>query len=142
MSGTNFNSSLGRGSLYFEGTDDYVNFTYVQPAYSTTTSFSWNVWVYPIGNQNSQMIMGLRGTDLDFTKLSTNNFEYFPLLIGGAMPVNVWQNVCVVKNQTNFFYYRDSVLIASSTSSATKPSKPFYIGEVHSSPFSISNISS
>jgi hypothetical protein len=117
------------GSISFDGVDDYVNFSsYSQPEYLTTTSFTWNIWVYPTRNNNADVLMGNRGTDLNFTKLTTNNFEYYPTNIGGAMPINVWQNVCVVKNQTNLFYYRNSSLIASTTSSTTKQSRPFYIG--------------
>lgn len=127
INGPTFDSANG-GSLVFDGVNDYVSFTYVQPAYSTTTSFSWNVWVYPTINNNGQLILGLRGTDLDFTKLTTNNFEYLPIALGGQMPLNVWQNVCVVKNQTSFLYYRNSALISSTTSTATKASKPFFVG--------------
>jgi hypothetical protein len=140
--GPTFNSD-NQGSIVFDGTNDYVNFaSYSQPAYGTTTSFTWNIWVYPTRNSNGDLLMGNRGADLDFTKLTTNNFEYYPDNFGGAMPLNVWQNVCVVKNETNLFYYRNSSLIESGTSSSTKPSKPFYVGgDPISLEFSISRIS-
>jgi hypothetical protein len=140
--GPTFNSD-NQGSIVFDGVNDYVNFSsYSQPAYGTTTSFAWSIWVRPTRNDNADVLMGNRGADLDFTKLTTNNFEYFPDNFGGAMPLNVWQNVCVVKNQTNIFYYRNSSLIASGSSSSTKPSKPFYVGgDPIASEFSISRIS-
>jgi hypothetical protein len=123
-------SSANGGSIVFDGVDDYINFsTYNQPAYTTTTSFSWNVWIFPTRNSNADLIVGNRGgSELIFTKLTTNNFEYYPISFGGAMPLNVWQNICVIKDQTNFYYYRNSSLIASTTSSITKISRPFYVG--------------
>jgi hypothetical protein len=124
--GPTFSSANG-GSIVFDGVNDYTSFTYVQPAYNTTDSFTWNIWVYPTRNSNLDVLIGNRAGDL-WTKLTTNNFEYSPIGFGGAMPINIWQNVCVIKNQTNFFYYRNSILIASNTSSTTKPSKPFYVG--------------
>jgi hypothetical protein len=122
-------STANGGVIVFDGTNDYVNFsTYSQPAYTTTTSFSWNVWVYPVSNSDF-VIMGNRGgAELIFTKLTTNNFEYYPTNLGGVMPLNVWQNICVIKDQTNLYYYRNSSLIASTTSSSTKTSRPFYVG--------------
>jgi len=128
VNGVGYNSGNG-GSLSFDGSNDYVNFSsYSQPAYLTTTSFTWNIWVYPTRNNNADVLMGNRGGDLNFTKLTTNNFEYYPILLGGAMPLNIWQNICVVKNQTTLSYYRNSLLVSSTTSSTTKPTKPFYIG--------------
>ena len=85
------------------------------------------MWVYAITNSNPPVV-GNRGTDLNFTKLTTSNFEYYPTNFGGEMPLNVWQNICVIKDQTNFYYYRNASLIASATSSGTRPSKPFFIG--------------
>ena len=129
INGVGHNSGNG-GSLVFDGSNDYVNFsTYNQPAYAITTSFSWNVWVFPTRNSNNDVIMGNRGGgELVFTKLTTNSFEYHPTNLGVAMPLDVWQNVCVIKDQTNLYYYRNASLIASATSLTTKVSTSFYIG--------------
>jgi hypothetical protein len=128
INGVSYNSG-NNGYLFFDGVDDYVSFSYVQPAYNSTTSFSWNVWVYPIRNSNADILMGNRGgSELIFTKLTTNNFEYYPTNWGGAAPLNVWQNICVVKDQTNLYYYRNGTLIQSATSADTKASTPFYVG--------------
>jgi len=54
--------------------------------------------------------------------------EYFPTIFGGAMPIGSWINVCVVKNGTSLSYYRNGVLIASTTSSTTKNSALFFVG--------------
>lgn len=121
-----FNSG-NSGYLSFDGVNDHVTFSYVQPAYGTSTSFTWNVWIYPTVN-NTNVVMGNRGTDLVFTKLTPSRFEYYPTYVGDAMPLNTWQNVCVVKDGTNFTYYRNSASVATATDSGTKVSKPFYVG--------------
>jgi hypothetical protein len=125
--GPTFSSGNG-GSIVFDGTNDYALFSYMQPVYDSTVSFTWNIWVYPTVNAVSQVLMGNRGGDLVFTKLTTSGFEYYPSGIGVSMPLNIWQNVCIVKNLTNFYYYRNSALISSFTSAITKVAKPFYIG--------------
>ena len=122
-------SSANGGFFTFNGTNNYVSMgTYTQPAYTTTTSFSWNVWVYPVSNIDAPIMGNRGGAELIFTKLTTNNFEYYPTNLGGAMPLNVWQNICVIKNQTNLYYYRNSSLIASTTSLTTKSSTSFFVG--------------
>ena len=134
------------GYLLFDGTNDYTSFSsYSQPAYSTSTSFTWYVWVYPLENSND-VVIGNRGTDSNFTKLTTNKFEYFNDNVGGAMTLNEWQNICITKNGTSFTYYKNGISIATQTSSITKPSKDFFIGgdarpEAGSGEFSISRIS-
>lgn len=137
LSGNNYNGTLINSPSYSSSSGGYLQMTgssyisfssYAQPVYNTTTSFTWNVWVYPFANAVGQIIMGNRGSDLDFTKLTTSNFEYYPTILLTSMPLNTWQNVCVVKDQTTLSYYRNSELVTSTTSSTTKPSKPFYIG--------------
>ena len=135
------------GYLLFDGTNDYTSFSsYSQPAYSTSTSFTWYVWVYPTTTGNEQLILGNRGNDLDFTKLTVNTFEYYSDNFGPTMTINKWQNICVTKNGTSFTYYKNGISIATQTSSITKPSKDFFIGgdprpEAGSGEFSNSRIS-
>ena len=125
--GPTFNSA-NLGYFIFDGSNDYVNFTgYSQPAYGTTTSFTWCVWVYATAN-DTPPVLGNRGDDLVFTKLTTAGFEYYDDNMTYAMPLNVWQNICVVKNGTSFSYYKNNSVVATQTSSITKVSKPFNIG--------------
>ena len=124
--GPTFNSDKG-GCFIFDGSNDHVSFSsYSQPAYSSSSSFTWSIWLYPLDNSND-VIMGSRSNDLDFTKLTTNNFEYYSANFGGAMTLNEWQNICITKNGTSFTYYKNGSSIATQTSSITKPSKPFFI---------------
>jgi len=137
LSGNNYSGTLvntptfsgaSGGYFSFDGTDDYMSTTYTTPAQNATTSFSWNCWIYPIRNNNNDIFMGNRNTTLNFIKLTSNNFEYYPISFGGTMTLNVWQNICVVKNLTNFFYYKNGTQIATTTSSATLTTNPFFIG--------------
>ena len=121
-------SSDNLGYLLFDGSNDYTLFSsYSQPAYSTSTSFTWFIWVYAFENSND-VVMGNRGTDSDFTKLTTNKFEYASPHLGPAMTLNEWQNICITKNGTSFTYYKNGSSIATQTSSITKPSKDFFLG--------------
>ena len=121
-------SSINGGNIVFNGTNQYVSTTYIMPAQNTTTTFSWNCWVYPVRNTALDIFMGNRNTTLNFIKLHSNNFEYYPLSFGGAMPLNQWQNICVVKNLTNFSYYRNGIQTATTSSSAALTANPFFIG--------------
>jgi hypothetical protein len=112
----------------FNGTNTYVNFAYVQPAQNSSSTFSWNIWVYTTINRDGDILMGCRNSSLNFTKLTTNNMEYYPTSFGGAMPLNVWQNVCIVKNGTTMSYYRNGSLISSVTAAGSQISVPFFIG--------------
>tara|TARA_X000001382_G_scaffold100004_1_gene74533 strand:- start:818 stop:1456 length:639 start_codon:yes stop_codon:yes gene_type:complete len=127
INGATHTSGTG-GYFDFDGSNDYVSFSsYSQPAYSSSSTFTWSVWLYPVSNSNNPII-GNRGTDLNFTKLTSNNFEYYSDNFGGAMTLNEWQNICITKNGTSFTYYKNGSSIATQTSSITKPSKPFFIG--------------
>jgi hypothetical protein len=111
----------------FNGTNQYLTTSYQQPAQTAATSFTWVVWVYPLVNSDGPII-GCRNNSSVFTKLTSNKFEYSPLNVGGTMTLNVWQNITIVKNNTNFSYYKNGVLIATGVSSDTKTAIPFFVG--------------
>lgn len=118
----------------FDGINDYVQFFgYSQPAQSSSTSFTWNTWVRPTRNDDRDIIMGNRGGgELRFTKLTSNNFEYYPqtpaATFGGAMPLNVWQNVCIVKSGSSFTYYRNGNVVTTASSTASQFAINFFVG--------------
>jgi hypothetical protein len=122
-------NSANFGFFTFNGTNQYTTTTYSQPAYGTATSFTWNIWVNPgtAGNLDSPIIGNRTGAT--WTKLTRNTFEYAAAAnFGPALTTNVWQNICIVKNGTNFSYYKNSIVIATATSSATQVSRPFFVG--------------
>jgi hypothetical protein len=125
--GPAFNSGSG-GSIVFDGTNDYAATTYTQPAYDTGTSFTWSVWTNPDASSTTRPIIGNRGTNLNFCKLTRSGFEYYPSIINYSMTANVWQNMSIVKNGTLFTYYQNGVSVTTMTSSTTKSANSFYIG--------------
>jgi hypothetical protein len=147
VNGPTFSTQVG-GAIIFDGTDDSTSFSYVQPQYTSTVNFTWNIWVYPTRNNNADILMGNRfSATTQFVKLTTNNFEYYnasgtQLTIGGVTPVNTWMNISVVKDGSNFTYYRNSSVIATGTSNNTIPSQPFKVGgDSQQSEYSNSRIS-
>lgn len=121
---------------------NYVSFSYAQPAQTTSTSFSWNIWLYATRNNSADVFIGNRGTTLEFTKITSANAEYYPTSLGGSIPMNSWQNICFIKNGTTLSYYRNGTLISSTTSNTTKTSIPFYLGgDPTASEYSIGRIS-
>ena len=71
-----FVSDKGKSYLYFDGSNERADFNYLQPAYQTTTDFTWCLWLYYLGSFGNQVIIGSRrnsaGSDspLVFTKLT------------------------------------------------------------------------
>lgn len=119
--------TTANGGVFRFVSSDYASSTYQQPAQNTTTSFTWGVWVYPI-TDDIRPILGCRNNTLNFTKLTSSKFEYYPTNVGGAMTLSTWQNITIVKNNTNISYYTNGVLSATGTSSDTKTALPFFVG--------------
>jgi len=124
-----FNSTNG-GNLIFNGTNQYASFsTYQQPAQSSTTSFTWNIWIFYIaGGLNP--ILGNRFGGATWNKLTGVSFEYAGVqsfLVGGPTS-NAWCNMSVVKNNTSFTLYRNSISISTATNASSTAALPFYVG--------------
>ena len=119
----------------FDGTNDRADFSYLQPAYQTTTDFTWCIWYNPNIDTGNNIIIGNRnnsaGSDSPrvFNKLTPSQFEYYPTNMVVGSLAGQWQQVIIVKNQTNLYYYRNGELKLSATSSATSSqTHPFFIG--------------
>jgi hypothetical protein len=135
VNGVSYSSSDG-GYLSFDGSNDRVDFsTYVQPAYTSSSSFTWFIWVYPTTYSNNDVIMGNRvvsGSNV-WTKLTPSRFEWkYPNHLDGSgtdVTQNQWQNICIVKNGSSFTYYKNGTSIDTMTSTASKNyTNPFYLG--------------
>jgi hypothetical protein len=100
---TNSPTYIPGTSGYFSfgsGASQYVSFTYKTPIQSASTAFTWSIWVYPTQNQDSYVLMGYRGSILQFYKLTTQKFEMYPAEVFYQFTLNVWQNICVVYDGT------------------------------------------
>ena len=135
-----FVSDQGGSYFQFDGTDDRTDFSYVQPAYQTTTDFTWCIWYYITSSQKSAnpngVIMGNRyhasdpaDPPLEFVKLTPNNFEYYPDNLSLSTLGDQWQQTIIVKNQTTIIYYRNGERISSRSATNTlAQTVPFYLG--------------
>lgn len=133
VNGPTFDSG-NHGSIQFDGSNDCVTTTYTIPAQSTTSVFTWSMWIYlPTGNQTNDVIFGNRygPATNQFIKVTPTNFEYYN---GGAehiaysVPTEQWVNLCVVKNQTNHYYYSNSSQVGTRTTTKSIVANPVFIG--------------
>ena len=134
VNGVSYSSSDG-GYLDFDGTNDYVSFSsYTQPAHTSSTSFTWFIWVYPSESGTDNVIMGNRDVSGSnkWTKITPKRFEWvYPDHLDGTgttVTANQWQNICITKNGSSFTYYKNGSSIDTVTSSTSKDSNPFYLG--------------
>ena len=133
VNGPTFDSGNG-GSIMFDGSNDYATTTYTMPAQSTTSSFTWFIWIYlPSGNSSTDVIFGNRygPANLQFIKITPTNFEYYG---GGAehisytVPTDQWINLCAVKNQTNHYYYSNASQVGNRTANNSIVANPVFMG--------------
>ena len=128
-----FVSDKGKSYFQFDGSNERVDFDYLQPAYDSTTDLTWCVWFWYNAAINNTIIIGNRfnseGTDSPriFTKLTPTKAEVMTNF-GPNVLLSQWQQVIIVKNQSNLFYYRNGELQASSSGGVSKSdTHPFYI---------------
>ena len=138
INGVSYVPNTNRGYFDFDGTNDRVDFsTYVQPAYTSSTSFTWFIWIYPFETNNNDVIMGNRnisGSNV-WTKLTPKRFEWnYPDHMnedgsGTNVTTNQWQNICITKNGSSFTYYKNGSSAETMTSTQSKNyTNPFYLG--------------
>lgn len=127
-------------SSYFSFGSGYgqrTSFTYQTPVQTGSTGFTWDVWAYPIANQDGYILMGYRGTTpLQFYKLTTQKFEMYPASVFRLFTLNVWQNITAVYDGTqsgtdNMKLYVNGTQVGSRSANQPdlRPSgMPFYVG--------------
>jgi hypothetical protein len=122
------------GSIVFDGSNDYATAGYQMPAQSSTTTFSWNLWIYLYsGNGNNDVIFGNRygPANLQFIKITPTNWEYYSgggEFIGYSIPTNQWINLCVVKNQGTHYYYSNASQVGTRSSNKSIVANPVFMG--------------
>ena len=127
--------SANAGSVEFDGANDYASIGYTQPAQSSTTSFTWSIWIYlPTGGHgNNDVIFGNRygSQNLQFIKITPTGWEYYS---GGnqgisySVPKDQWVNLCVVKNQGTHYYYSNGSQVGTRTATNSIVANPVFMG--------------
>jgi hypothetical protein len=129
------------GYFSFNGTNQYASTSYLQPAYQTSDSFTWNVWISTaLLGGSTAMTIGNRNYSsspaYDFTKINNNlNFEYYHSgtnvsVAPTGIALNTWYNMCIVKNTGTISYYVNGVFNNSTSASQSSSNFPqaFWIG--------------
>ena len=114
-----------------------VSFTYQTPIQTTSTAFTWNVWVYPYLLDQGHILMGYRGTTpLQFYKLTTTKFEMYPAEIYHNFSATSWQYITAVYDGTqvgtdNMKMYVNGTQVGlrdGDTPDLRPSAMPFYVG--------------
>jgi len=142
VGGTGYNSANG-GSLTFDGTDDFVNFSFVNPfaetviVWARSATSNWNVygWISSSRVQNGHIIHPTPGVrTIDY--YIVDSLGSFPTLIGSVTPDNITipHMYAYSTNGSNLHKgYLDGIEVVSSSSSFTRTASPsnqvWYLGK-------------
>lgn len=129
--------SVGLGSLYFDGADDYaVSSTSSAPG---TGDFAISVWVYLSNNYTNRYLwdFGANGGTLSYgTEIGGRGFRYYNPTIGvtnlynnGVIPsTNTWYNVIISRISSVTTMYTNGVFTASAVDNGNISQTPLNIG--------------
>jgi prepilin-type N-terminal cleavage/methylation domain-containing protein len=134
-----WNGSLINGSHYTTGkigpyagnflssSSDYVGTTF-QYSLTTASNFTWAAWIYYVnsGTNNTTLIGNRYGST--WIKITPSNFEFSGGIMAYTFPTSTWSFVVVTKSGTNYTYYLNGTVVASTTNSNTITNNPFYMG--------------
>ena len=117
-------SSANGGSVSFDGSDEYITVSNVQP---NTNDFTISVWVYKNNNTSNDYVwdFGSNGGTLSAgTSVSGYGFRYYNHTLGagsnmytqGPIPdINKWYEVSITRNSGTTIMYVNGQLITSSS---------------------------
>ena len=137
VNGVGYNSANG-GSLSFDGTNDYITVSNVQP---NTNNFTISVWIYKNNNTSNDYVwdFGANGGTLSAgTDISGYGFRYYNGTLGagsnmytqGTIPnINEWYEVTITRNSgTSTMYVNGQSITSSSGDTHNISSTTLYIG--------------
>lgn len=116
-------SSANGGTLVFDGSDEYITVSNVQP---NTNDFTISVWVYKNNNTSNNYVWDFGsngGTLAAGTSVSGYGFRYYNVTLGtgnmytqGPIPdINKWYEVSITRNSGTTTMYVNGQLITSSS---------------------------
>ena len=130
----------GTGSLYFDGSGDYITAPWsIMP--TGTNNFTIEFWKYASSSRAAGGIFGYRASAGDNFQIYENwptSGEYLLLNdstvqvgINRTVPLNTWEHFAWVRNGNSFLYFINGVLQTTVTSSAdfTKSYSTCYLGD-------------
>jgi hypothetical protein len=148
-------SQINGGSLGFNGTNSYI--TFGNKFSFTTESFSFSFWVFvntfttnqanqgPIpfykGNFNENGYYLQIQSDGGMSFITNNGGNQNTSSIAGAIKLNIWHHVSVVRNGSSVRIYRDGIDVTSTAATHQNPSassRDFYLANYNN--FILANI--
>ena len=127
------------GSMYFDGTGDYLNSSNSAFAMGTG-SFTWEAWIYCTGNfAGYRQIFSTRTTNGSSTAQGSlalvPNTQVLTWYTGSAIittsatvPINAWSHVAIVRNGTAMTLYLNGISVGTATNSDNLTASVFSIG--------------
>ena len=125
--GVSYSSANNGGSMYFNGSTDYLNTANVSPLQFGTNSFTIELWIYPAAASLTAVLVDFRpsgGNGLYPTlSLSAGVLIYYTStanqITGGAPTPYTWSHVALVRNNTSTILYLNGVQTGSTYADST-----------------------
>jgi prepilin-type N-terminal cleavage/methylation domain-containing protein len=102
--------------------------TSFQYSLTTASNFTWAAWIDYVSSGGGQTTLIGNRAGSTWIKVTPSAFEFSGVIMSYVFPTNAWSFVVVTKSGTNFNYYLNGTVVASTTSSNTITSNPFYMG--------------
>ena len=126
-------SKFGGGSMYFDGTGDYLTMSNNPNINLDSGNFTIEMWLYPTGDTQNFSLFGKAGSfEL---KCDTNRWVWFAggtnvfVTNGNLAPANTWKHIALVRNGTTTTLYIDGTAYTQGTSAnAVTNTNPLTIG--------------
>lgn len=120
-----YNKSSHGGSVYFDGSGDYLSCGSGSQFNMETGDFTWEAWVYPMEASRTQQIISVGNSNSTINGLyfrSTNKFSFYAnstlyLESSSTSTINAWYHVAVVRSSTNLTLYVNGASVATTTTS-------------------------
>lgn len=139
-----YSTTLVGGSMYFNGTSDYLTSPSPSNLSMGTSDFTWDMWVYPTGSiSTNAMLFGYRsGSDnspyvyyttsqLFFTGDTTNFLTY-----NGVPPIGVWTHIAVSRAGSSLKMFINGAVVVTATNSTNfSDASVRYVGAINGGNF-------
>jgi len=122
-----YTPSVNGGSMYFDGTGDYLTVNGTTSA-TLPGDFTVEFWGYPLDSNTSEWVSKESGFQLytissawSIALSASNNSTYFWNVSATATPLNAWAHVAVTRSGNNYYLFVNGVQ-QQTLSSASTPS--------------------
>ena len=119
--GVSYSSANNGGSMYFNGSTDYLNTASVSPLQFGTNSFTIELWIYPLAGSLTANLFDFRTSAVNglypTLLLNAGVLNYYTnsttQITGGPPAPYAWSHVALVRNSTSTILYLNGVQTGS-----------------------------